>query len=198
MERDRRSLAPHLRRVVVVGSFVLAVGLVLLYDVLREIPPGYGCGEGEPAGHDAAVAAYRSGATALHLIVIAWTLGGIALLSAPGGRGPFGIGRPTAAALALVVVATPLALLGTDVAGVLVLVPLLLVLLGLVTLAEPLGAQATGIVAALLLLAAGRWARKTLDAGRTVAPRAASWALAVLTGAHLLLVSVQGHGAFLC
>jgi hypothetical protein len=198
VERDGRPLSPHLRRLVVVGPFVLAVGLVLLFDVLRDIPPSYGCGEDEPAGHDAAVAAYLSGATALHLIAIAWALGGVALLSARGGRGPFGIGRPTAVALALVVVATPLALLANDSAGFLVILPLLLVVLGLVSLAEPFGAQSAGIIAAMLLLAVGLWAGRAVDTGRTGAPRAALWALVVLTGAHLLLVGGQGHGPFFC
>lgn len=196
MKLADRTLLPRLRPFVVAGPFVLAAALALVFDVLRDIPPSYGCGDAEPAGHDAAVAAYRSGAIALHLIAIASTLGAIAVLSAFGARGRISIGRLTIA-LVLVVVGVSMALVvsgNADWLGV----PLLLVLIGFVWLAEPFGAQATGIAAALLLVAAGRWAHRASDAGRSYAACAALWVLALLVGAHLLLVELQGHGAFLC
>jgi len=194
MERDGRPPRSRARRLVVVAPFILAAGLALLYDVMRDIPAGYGCG-GEPPGQDAAVAAYRSGAVPLHLLAIAWALGAVVLLSVAGKRA---IGKPTAAALGLVVIVVSVALLGNDVASGLVLVPLLLVVIGFTALAGPLGAAATGAVAAVLLLGAGVGSARAVDAARTVAPRAALWALALLAGAHLLLVEHQGSGAFVC
>lgn len=202
MERDGRSLSPALRRLVVAGPFVLCAGLALLFDVVRDIPADYDCGEQPAAGHDAAVAAYASGALALHLVAIAWALGAIVLLSARGGRapgrGPFGIGLPTAAALTALVVATLLVLLTGGGAAFLVLLPLLLAAFGLAAVAEPFGPAATGLAAAALLLAAGARSGRVADTGRTVAPRVALWLLALLAGAHLLIVAAQGSGPFFC
>src|SRR5215207_3869321 len=93
-------LSPRTRGLLVAVPFMLAAALVLWFDVVREIPPSYGCGDIKPAGHDAAVAAYRRGATLLHLLTIGCTLGVLASISAERGRGPLGVGWPTSIAAA--------------------------------------------------------------------------------------------------
>ena len=169
--------------------FVLAAVAVLLFDVVREIPASYGCGEDDPPGHDAAIAAYRSGAMVFHLLTVAAALGALALLSADRGRGPLGIGCPTLIAVAVMALVALLALFPGDAAAY-VLLPLIVVVVGFVVVAGPFGAQATAALAALLLLGAAAWARRAVGRGRTLAVRAALWVLVVLTGAHLLLVYI--------
>lgn len=74
-----------------------------------------------------------------------------------------------------------------------------MLVVGLAIVAQPLGAAATAILAALALLAAGVWIhRRVVDRDVTRGSRAALWALALLTGAHLLLVQTQGEAPFFC
>ncbi len=198
MATERPQLSPAARTIVAAVPFALAAALVLLFDVLREIPLDYGCGEDAPAGHDAALAAYRSGATLLHLATVGCALGALTVLSAGRGRGPLGIGWPTLVVGTLAVAAALLALLAGDDAGGYVLIPLLLVVIGIVIVADGLGARATALVAVLLLSGAAVWARRAVGAGHTAGVRAALWVLVVLTGAHLLLVYWQGDAPHLC
>jgi hypothetical protein len=197
MAPERSSLPPGARVIAAALPFVLAAVAVLLFDVVREIPADYGCGEDEPLGHDAVVAAYRSGALLLHLLTLGAALGALALLSAGRGRGPLGIGWPTLVAAAAMVLAALLVLLGTDVA-LFVLLPLILVVIGIAEVAGPLGPQATGALAAALLLGAAVWARRAVVRERTLAVRTALWALVVLTVAHLMLVYFQGDTPTFC
>lgn len=200
MAPERSPLSPRTGLLAAILPFVLAAGLVLLYDVVREIPASYGCGEDDPPGHDAVIAAYRSGAMVLHLLTISVTLGALALLSAGRGRGrgPLGIGWPTLIAVAAMVLIVLQTLLPEDNDAAYVLLPLIVVVIGFVVVAGPFGAQATGALAALLLLGAAAWARRAFARDRTLAVRTALWALVVLTGAHLLLVYFQGDAPTLC
>jgi len=191
---------PPLRLVAagVVLAFLLAVVAVLIFDVVREIPPSYGCGESEPAGHNDDIAAYHSGALPLHLLTIGAALGALALLSAGRGRGPLGVGWPTLIAIAAMVAAALIVLVPIDNAPLLVFLPLVMVVLGISVVAGLFGTQATGVLAALLLFGAAAWARRAVVCGRTLAVRIALWALVVLAGGHLLLVYFQGDPPTLC
>jgi cellobiose-specific phosphotransferase system component IIC len=191
------TLSPTVRGLIAAVPFVLAAALAVMFDVVREIPVGLSCDDETPAGYDAAVAAYRHGAIALHLAVIAVTLAAIALLSR-GHDGPLGFSRQTVrvtAVLTLLVVALEV----TGERALSLLAPLFVIVIGLVIVAQPLGAQATAVIAALALLAASVWIyRGVVDRDVTRGPRAALWALALLTGAHLVLVQMQGEAPFLC
>jgi hypothetical protein len=197
MAPERSPLPPDVRVAVVMLPFLLAAVTVLLFDVLREIPVSYGCGEDDPPGHDAVVAAYRSGALPLHLLTIGAAFGALVLLSRDRGRGPLGLGWPTLVAVAVMALAALLVALGAG-AALYVVLPLILIVIGIAEVAGPFGARATGALAALLLLGAAAWARHAILDDRTVGVRAALWALLVLAVAHLLLVYFQGDVPALC
>lgn len=197
--RDEGSAPPHrLLSAAAVLAFLLAATVVLVFDVLREIPLSYGCSESAPAGHDDVVAAYHSGALPLHLLTVGIALGTLTLLSAGRGRGPLGIGWPTFVALAAALAAAVVVLVPIDDAALLVLFPLVAVVLGITIAAGLLGASATGALAATLLVATAAWARRSIARGRTLPVRTALWALVVLTIAHLLLVFFQGDAPTFC
>ena len=197
MAGEGSPLSPRSRVLVAALPFVLAAACVLLFDVVREIPPSYSCGDSDPPGHGDVVAAYHSGALVLHLLTIGAALGALTLLSAGRGRGPLGIGWPTLVAFAAMVVAAVLVAV-LDTAALIVFIPLVLVVIGIAVVAGPFGAQATGVLAVLLLAGAAAWAGRAVARGRTLAVRTALWALVVLTGAHLMLVLFQGDVPAFC
>ena len=144
MSRERSLLAPRSRVLVAVLPFVLAAGLVLLFDVMREIPPDYSSRGGSISDdHDAVIAAYHNGALPLHLLTVVATLGALALLSAGRGRGPLGIGWPTLIALAVMVIMALLVLAQIPIAALIVFLPLVLVVIGFAVVAGAFGAQVT-------------------------------------------------------
>lgn len=191
------TLSPTARGLIAAVPFVLAAALAVMFDVVREIPVGLTCNDETPAGYDAAVAAYRHGAIALHLAVLAVTLAAIVLLSR-GHDGPLGFSRATVTVIAmLTLLFVALGLAGDRVFAL--LLPLLVLVVGLAIVAQPLGAAATAILAALALLATSVWIyRGVVDRDVTRGPRAALWALALLIGAHLVLVQTQGEAPFFC
>jgi hypothetical protein len=206
MDRDHPLLAQVDRRILVAVPFVLAALAVLVFDVLREIPLDYGCGESAPSGHEVEVSAYRTGADVLHLAAMGSTLVALAALTDRRGLGPFGLSWKTTFGAGLVVLSALVlahwdALEG-DVADVVPLLgmaglPTFLVVVGIVELAGPGGPVATGAVAIVGLAFAAAWASSSVGS-RTLALRVALWVLMILLGAHLALVYFQGDAPHLC
>lgn len=190
MAQTSRPLTPAARAAAVALPFLFGALLPLIYDVVREIPETYNCSVSEPVGHAAIVSAYEGGANLLHLGVIGCALAALLLLSA--GGGPAGVGWPTLVAAQIAVLSAVLALYTQTSVVAWVLLPLALFALSLAELAGPLGPQATGALAALLLVGVGVQACRATLGGRMAWARAALWVLVVLTGTHLLLVYVQG------
>lgn len=190
---------PLLRGLIAALPFVLAAGLALLFDAVREIPIALACNESEPPGYDALVTAYQSGAVPLHFGVIACALGAIALLSVGPETGPLGIRPSTLAALVFAAFTVLVIVTGGSEARHL-LVPLYAIAIGLAELAAPFGPQRTAILAMLLLLLllGATFVFARVVAGRPAGPRVALWILVLLTGGHLLLVDLQGEAPFFC
>lgn len=199
MARSRSLLPPPAQACVVALPFLLAALLPLLYSVVRDAPESYGCWERPAATQAADVAAYAAGADLTHAGVIACALGAIVLLSVQRiGGGPFGVGWPTFAGGVAIAVMALLAAGSPGGSRTLALLPFALVALLLSEVAAPLGAEATGVIAALLLVTIAAVAGASAVAGRSRGPQAALWALVVLTGAHLIVVDLAGHGPYFC
>ncbi len=193
------TVPPAARGLAVAAPFVLAAGLALLFDVVREIPVDPGCGSFPSPAEEHAADVYANGAIPLHVLVIAWTVGAIVLLSYDPER-PRGFGRPTLIGFGLLVLGVVGAVaLSGERAVVVLLAPLALIVIGFVIVAGTFTAPGTAIVAALALGATSVWIyRGVVDRDATYGPRAALWVLAVLTGAHLLLVLLQGESSYFC
>ena len=183
----------------VATTFLLAAFLPLLFDVIREIPPGYECGESPPVGEDV-VASYRSGWEVLHGFTMLLSLVAVLALSIARKRrvGEGGAGLPTACAAAVSGIAALLSLSGSGLAlpgAIAALLPASM----LAVLAAPLGPQLTGLIAAGLIAYAGvRATVATTTPGPLRGPSALCWGVFALTAGHALIVSQQGHGPYLC
>ena len=129
-------------------TFALAALLPALFDVMKEIPPSYDCGESAGADHDEKVASYQAGYEVLHGLALLLSLSAILALSVARKRreGAGGIGIPTICVVAGVGVATLLALLFEPARFTAVAV--LLPAIALTLVAQPLGPQLTGLIAA--------------------------------------------------
>lgn len=180
-------------------TFALAALLPLLFDVMKDIPPSYDCGESAGADHDEKVASYQAGYEVLHGLALLLSLSAILALSVARKRreGAGGIGIPTICVVAGVGVATLLALLFEPARFTAVAV--LLPAIALTLVAQPLGPQLTGLIAAALLAWAGvRATQAARTAGLLREQSALCWVLFVLTAGHALVVSQQGHGPYFC
>jgi hypothetical protein len=184
--------------------FALAVNigvplaLVLIFVVLRDSPPDWGCGESEPPGQDARLADFRRGAIPLHAAGAALLLAAIAWLSArrvrrADGRGA--IGRPTAVGLAVAAVYAVTSLIYHD-----VFFPLLII--GFLTVGLTIYAASEGNPLVFLI---GLPALAAIAFGLT-RERARGYVLAALAWIELLLVLpgslgaiyINGHGPIIC
>ena len=187
---------------VIAPTFLLAAFLPALFDVIRDIPPAYDCGEGPPLGqdHDYAVASYNSGWEVLHGFTMLLSLVAVVALSIARNRrvGEGSVGIPTVCAAAVLGVVALFSLARSGLAGpgaIAALLPALM--LGL--LAAPLGPQLTGLIAAGLILCVGlRATLATSIPGPLHGPSALCWGIFMLTAGHALIVSQQGHGPYLC
>lgn len=75
----------------------------------------------------------------------------------------------------------------------------LLPAIALTLVAQPLGPQLTGLIAAALLAWAGVRATQAVRVGGSLREQSAlCWVLFVLTAGHALVVSQQGHGPYFC
>lgn len=180
-------------------TFALAALLPLLFDVIKDIPPSYDCGESTSADHDEKVASYQGGYEVLHGLALLLSLSAIVALSVARKRraGAGGIGIPTMGVVAGLGVAALLALLfeSARVTALAVLLPAI----ALALVAQPLGPQLTGLIAAALLAWAGVRATQAVRiAGSLREQSALCWVLFVLTAGHTLVVSQQGHGPYFC
>lgn len=194
-------LSPAARASAAALPFLLAATIPLIFDVLRDIPPGM-CGD--PRASDAVLSAYRSWATVLHVGVAVLALAAIVVTGDRPGRGPFGLGLPTftvvlSMAVVAAVFAVFVALRSTSFWLLLPLLPFIFTAGFLTPLAQPLGPDVTGLVVAFLLIciAAAVWA-PTVHDGYTAWPRACLWTLLLLIGGHLVLVFTQGTGGIGC
>ena len=180
-------------------TFALAAILPVLFDIMQDIPPSYDCGESAGPGHDEKVASYQAGYEVLHGLALLLSLSALVALSVARTRrdGAGGIGIPTLCAVGGLGVAALLALL-FEPARVTV-VAALLPAIALTIIAQPLGPQLTGLIAAALLAWAGVRATQTVRiAGSLREQSALCWVLFVLTAGHALVVSQQGHGPYFC
>lgn len=177
-------------------TFAVAVLLAVLFDVIRDIPPSYDCGESAGVDHDERVASYQGGYEVLHGLALLLSLSAVVALSVTRKRrgGAGGIGLPTMCVVAGLGVAA-LLFEPARVTVVAVLLPAIM----LVLVAQPLGPQLTGLVAAALLAWAGVRATQAVRiAGSLRTQSALCWVVLVLTAGHALVVSQQGHGPYLC
>ena len=187
---------------VIAPTFMLAAFLPVLFDVIKDIPPAWDCGEGPPLGqdHDYAVASYKSGWEVLHGFTMLLSLVAVLALSSARKRrvGEGGVGVPTGCAVALFGIVALFSLSGSGLAGAGAIAALLpAIMLGF--LAAPLGPQVTGLIAAGLIVCAGlRATLATRVPGPLREPSALCWGVFVLTAGHALIVSQQGHGPYLC
>jgi hypothetical protein len=184
---------------VVAVAFLTAALLPFVFEVVREIPPNYDCGEEAPAGLARQVADYREGYIPLHVIAFAAAFGALACLSVARRRrrGLPGIGSATGIVLALVGVFLVAGLVSEEarVGFALVVFPAI----GLLIVAEQIGPEATGFLALGLLLGLGVWlSAGARHQGRLLAASTACWVLLVLIPAHALIVSEQGGGPIFC
>jgi hypothetical protein len=176
-----------------------AAVLPLVFEVVREIPPNYDCGQEAPAGLERQVAEYREGYIPMHVIAFVAAFASLACLSVARRRrrGLPGIGNATGIALALVGVFLVAGLVSEEARVGLALV--VFPAIGLVIVAGMFGAEATGFLALGLLLGLGVWlsagARRE---GRLLAASTACWVLLILIPAHVLVVSEQGSGPIFC
>ena len=183
----------------IVPTLALAALLLVLFDVIRDIPPSYDCGEGPGAGHDEKVASYRVGYEVLHGLELLLSLSAVVALSGARRRrvGAQGIGIPTVCVVIGVAVVALIALL-LEPARVIV-VAVLVPAIALVFVAQPLGPQLTALIAAALLAWMGVRATQAVRvAGSLRGQSALCWVVFVLTAGHALIVSQQGHGPYLC
>ena len=148
--------------VVVALPFVVAALLTVVFEVAREIPANYDCGEEAAPGLDEQVDAYRKGYIPLHVAGFLSALAALVTISAVRMRrtGRGGIGWLTGLALGLLIALFVAGAVWEEVrvAFIVVVFPAI----GLVMVAQFIGPVATGVLAALLLLAGGL--------GRGVAP----------------------------
>lgn len=180
-------------------TFVLAALLPVLFDVMKDIPPSYDCGESPGADHDQKVASYQAGYEVLHGLALLLSVSAIIGLSVARKRrrGAGGIGIPTMCVVGGLGVAAVLALLfePARVTALAVLLPAI----ALVVVAQPLGPQLTGLIAAALVAWAGVRATQAVGiAGSLREQSVLCWLLFVLTAGHSLVVSQQGHGPLFC
>lgn len=184
-ERRRLALAA------LVVAPLLAALAVLLFDVIREIPPQYGCGDERPNGQDAALATYRRGSVIFHATTMICAFAGLLLLM-PWRR----IFAHESRLRLAVTVALGIAVLAL--ASALVYVLSILVAVGIVSVAHPLGPKATGAIAVLLLAAGTLVVASKAIADRWLVPGGWLVVLFVLTSGHWLVVTVQGSGPIVC
>ena len=184
----------------VVGLSLLAAALLpLVFELAREIPPNYGCGEEPSAGLERRVAEYREGYIALHVVAFVAALATLASLSVARRRrsGRPGMGKATGIVLALLVIFVVAGLVSEEarVGFFLVIFPAI----ALLWISEQLGPEGTAIVAMALLAGLGAWivpaARR---GGALLAASTTCWTLLLLIPAHALIVSEQGSGPILC
>ena len=177
------------RRAALALALALSAALVAWYWLdLRPIPVDYDCGDAEPPGQAAALAAYRAAAPLLHLTCALSMLAALVALShrRMRARGEHRPGRPTAIAAALCALVAIAGVVMPEPVGVIVLV------VGLV------GLVSSGLPAIVAL--------GCLVAGAIGTSKAAHWAtttglwIAVLLGVpyNALLVYLQGNGPILC
>ena len=199
MDRDGEPWGADWLPIVLVPGFLLAIVLVLLFDVLREIPPDYGCGESPAPNLDERVASYQSGFEVLHALTLLLLAAAVAAVSVArrGRAGGRGVGKPTAAVLAAIGLAALAAVAIPDL-GVLVVL-LFLLAVPLLILAGGLGPQLLGLVAVAAIAWLGVWAvRAARRAGALKRVSVVCWSLLGLTAGHVLIVAEQGHGPWLC
>lgn len=194
----RIGLGVEVAPLLIAPTFALAALLPVLFDVIKDIPPSYNCGEGAGADHDEKVASYHGGYEVLHGLALLLSLS--AIIAERRAQAPWGsrwIGIPTMCVVGGLGVAALLALLfePARVTALAVLLPAL----ALTLVAQPLGPQLTGLIAAALLAWAGVRATQAVRiAGSLRQQSALCWVLFVLTAGHALVVSQQGHGPYLC
>ena len=177
------------RRAALALALALTAALVAWYWLdLRPVPVDYDCGDAEPPGQAAALAAYRGTAPLIHLTCALSMLAALVALSyrrmrARGERHP---GRPTAIAATLFTIVATVAVVVPDPVGVIVLV---------VGLAGLLSAGLPVIVALGCLVAGAIGSSK----GAHWATTTGLW-IAIVLGVpyHALLVYMQGNGPILC
>ena len=182
---DRRPLSLRTQRALVLVPVAVAIGVVALFWLLRDLPPNWDCGDAEPYGQRARLDAYRSGFEVLHALV---ALGAaVAIVRLHGERrrraGATGFGRPAFAGLVLALaLAYPLAVAGA---------------IALSLVGNPLGARPAAVLGILALAAAGVHAARRAGEGR-VAGLAVAWAILLLTPGVAFLVRLQGDGPIVC
>jgi len=184
---------------VIAPAFMLAAFLPVLFDVIKDIPPAWDCGESPPLG-DHAVASYKSGWEVLHGFTMLLSLVAVLALSNARKRraGEGGVGLPTVCVAAVLGILALFSLSGSGLAGAGAIAALLPAIL-LAFLAAPLGPQITGLIAAALIVCAGlRATLATRVPGSLREPSAICWGVFVLAAGHALIVSHQGHGPYLC
>lgn len=181
--------------------FVAAALLAVVWDIARTPPSSWGCGDEKPAGHDVAIAAYRDGYLAAHLIVGAAALAVVVALSVlrrvrAGRTGP---GAPTALAAGALLALSLAAAAGSETAGRLVGVVALLAALGLLLAGENLGLHASAVLGIALTLVAGVWsARAVARTPRALLAAAALWTLVLAVAGHAVTVGLRNDGPLLC
>ena len=198
-DRTDRAWGREWLPLLIAPTLALAALLPVLFDVIKDIPPSYDCGESAGAGHDDKVASYRAGYEVLHGLVLLLSLSAVVALSAARRRraGAQGIGVPTVCVVIGVAVVALIALLlePARVTWVAALVPAI----ALLFVAQPLGPQLTGLIAAALLAWAGVRATQAVKVEGSLRRQSAlCWVVFVLTAGHALIVSQQGHGPYLC
>ena len=197
MDRDGEPWGADWLPLVLVPGFLLAIVLVLLFDVVREIPPSYDCGESPAPGHD--VESYRSGFEVLHGLTLLFLVAAVAAVSVArrARSGARGIGKPTAVVLAGIGLAALAALAIPDLEMLALLA--LLPALPLLILAAGLGPQLLGLIAVAVFAWLGVWAVGAVRReGALTQVSALCWTLLALTAGHVLIVAEQGHGPYLC
>lgn len=180
------------------AAFALAAFLPILFDVIREIPPSYGCGEEEPPGLDQMVASYRQGFEVLHGLAALLLVAAIAALSTARRRRK-GVTTGVAAtvwAVAVIGAVALAALIGSDTAAAW---PAVLPAIALVGVAQALGTQVTALIfAAAIVLLGARAILASRTSSTLYEASTVCWLLLMLTIGHAMVVSGQGHGPWLC
>lgn len=183
------------------GAFVAGAVVALVWDVLRVPPPDYDCGDEEPPGHAAAIAAYRSGYLPAHAGVAVLALGalvGLSLLRRTR-AGRTGVVTPTTVVAALLLTAIAVALAGVEIVAIVLAWVGVLGALGLALLAGTFGVPFTASVGAVgLAAAAGLAVRNVARSPRAFVAAAALWLLLIAVAAHGMTVALRNDGPIFC